>query len=340
MIHILTVLIWVLFSSQTVISNDYLEVKLHVSQDLEVVAEFIIAPFDRGSRGMLSYSHDFCYKFMRYLSNSSLISHSFDLRLGFVDACLDTILMKSGDPDQFLLTGEPSDSSVVRYSNLVAFWPASPYTTKLLSHVPHLSYGASIETDDHYSDADTERPSAQPFDRSRFQCTLVQESIFVRVLDRLFLHPPGSMGLVSDTHQGGTGTGTVSEAATPRVLCVIVAFAGSHRAVQAVVETWGARCAGFLAFSNYKDPRIPTVSIPYRNVMAESKTILWRKMRDIYAYVAHWYLDEFDFVLFAHADSYIVLPNLLHYLRTDPFVRHVLARSEGLYAGRWYSSWM
>jgi len=76
----------------------------------------------------------------------------------------------------------------------------------------------------------------------------------------------GTSGGRHDPNRSLLRTLRVSSEAPVRILCMIYTTEKSHASVRAARETWGGRCAGFLAFSTIDDPRVPAVSIAHEGI--------------------------------------------------------------------------
>lgn len=105
----------------------------------------------------------------------------------------------------------------------------------------------------------------------------------------------------------------------PKILCMLYTIESAHATtIRAIRETWASHCDGFLAFSNYSDPRIPAYRLVHEG--PEDYYNMWQKVRSIWKFVGTHYLDQFDW-FFQGGDDLFVLPqNLRNYLRTldDP----------------------
>ena len=82
----------------------------------------------------------------------------------------------------------------------------------------------------------------------------------------------------------------------------------SNDMVQAVIETWGHKCDGFMVGSNTTNPTTGSVDIPHLG--PEQYGSMWQKVRSMWAYVHDNYLDEYDFFYVAGEDTYVVVENL------------------------------
>ena len=95
-----------------------------------------------------------------------------------------------------------------------------------------------------------------------------------------------------------------------RLLCMIYSVETPHSdaMVQAVLETWGHKCDGFMVASNVTKPSIGAVNIPHLG--PEEYGTIWQKVRSMWAYVHDNYLDDYDFVYISGEDTYVIVENL------------------------------
>lgn len=82
---------------------------------------------------------------------------------------------------------------------------------------------------------------------------------------------------------------------------------------RAILRTWGARCNRLLFMSSAADPVLDTVVLPLSGA-AEARSELWLKTSAAYRYVHRHHAGEFDWVLRADDDTYVVVENLRHML--------------------------
>jgi len=124
-----------------------------------------------------------------------------------------------------------------------------------------------------------------------------------------------------------------NEEVSERILCVLYTTEERHlHAVTTVVDTWGAKCDGFIAFSTVEDMTIPTVSVPHGG--EESYDNMWQKIVSIVKYIYEHYRTQFDWYYFAGDDAYLIVENLKSFLRTDEPIQSSRSSGKGIYIGQ------
>ena len=104
-----------------------------------------------------------------------------------------------------------------------------------------------------------------------------------------------------------------------RLLCGIYTTAHNHDTkVKAQRETWGQKCSHFVVFSTTTDLSIPSIAIPH--IGDESYENLWQKVRFIWKYIHHHYINDFDWFMLSGDDTYVVMENLVEYLTSTEMV--------------------
>jgi hypothetical protein len=102
-----------------------------------------------------------------------------------------------------------------------------------------------------------------------------------------------------------------TEVNPPRILCGLKTHVGKHDKVADVADTWGWRCDGFFAASSKTDRDIGADLL---HEGPEEYTNLWQKVRSMAAFMYDYYLDDYDYFLFADDDTFIIMENLRNYL--------------------------
>ena len=117
-----------------------------------------------------------------------------------------------------------------------------------------------------------------------------------------------------------------------RVMCMILTYSKKHdNNLEAVRQTWGRHCHGFVAFSNMTDPNIPSIQTPAFG--GERYTNTWQKMRALWKYTWFHYSNEFDWFLKADDDVYVIWENLMEYLGSKE-VQAEREKGDGVFLGR------
>lgn len=234
---------------------------------------------------------DYCYRWSRW---------TFELDGTVVQGCSDGIVARA----HRIALGEAEEDE---WRCLDAF-----YDEPLLVNLPQSPYLARILADHSYLDFEFLRRLSSGEERDKDFCQLMRDlSTDVNTLDLLLpLREPNN---------------------PPRVLCIVYTIDSRHKNVEMIVNTWGGRCTGFLAFSNVSDLAIPTTSIPHLG--EESYDNLWAKIVSIWRYVFENYRDEFEWFYLAGDDTYLLTENLYDYLNEFSFEK---VQREGLFLGRRY----
>lgn len=165
----------------------------------------------------------------------------------------------------------------------------SPYAARLTSQ-------ASEQLHFSHADRATERDGGQRATCARLQISLDEGTR--KTLDKVSV-----AALDSDQFAKDNLTRT-----KPRILCIICTRDANRDLTAAVIETWGRRCSGFVAFSDVHDPAIPTVHVPLQS--DDQYENLWFKVAAAWKYVYAHYVDQFDWFLMADDDTYVVVDNL------------------------------
>jgi hypothetical protein len=118
----------------------------------------------------------------------------------------------------------------------------------------------------------------------------------------------------------------------PRVFCGIYTYEKNHPTnVKTTVSTWGKRCHGFLAFSTVDDVTLPAINIEHDG--PEEYNNMWQKSRSIWKYIAHNFMNDFDYFLLGGDDMFYIVENLVDYLASDEIVS-LKNQGKGMFIGR------
>ena len=101
---------------------------------------------------------------------------------------------------------------------------------------------------------------------------------------------------------------------TIRVFCGIYTYAGHDRLIDAIHQTWGSHCDGFVAFSTLTRPG--TVNLTHQG--PESYGNMWQKTRSIVKYIYDYYLEDYDFFFLSGDDVYVIVENLKRFAAQVP----------------------
>jgi len=106
----------------------------------------------------------------------------------------------------------------------------------------------------------------------------------------------------------------------PRILCMTYTLLSRRERIQAIRETWGRRCDGYLAFTEETDISISALGVSPQKMdqWTESSSRMWQKTQLIWSVVASSRLiDEYDFFLLGGDDMFVVVENLRDFLASD-----------------------
>lgn len=96
-----------------------------------------------------------------------------------------------------------------------------------------------------------------------------------------------------------------------RVLCWVMTHPANHETrARSILRTWGRRCNRLLIMSSEADATLGTVVLPVR----EGREHLWDKVREAFKYIYAHHRDEYDWVLKADDDTYVIMENLRYML--------------------------
>lgn len=103
-----------------------------------------------------------------------------------------------------------------------------------------------------------------------------------------------------------------------KIFCHVYTTAKNHDRIQAIRETWGQRCDGFLAASTVTDKSVDAVNIPH--IGKEAYNNMWQKVRAMWSYVYDHYYDDYDWFMIGGDDMYVLVENLRLYLESEEIV--------------------
>ena len=95
-----------------------------------------------------------------------------------------------------------------------------------------------------------------------------------------------------------------------KLLCLLYTYSPNHEYVRDIVNTWGSKCDGFLAFSNETDLSISTLEILPSPDWVETYFNLWRKICFIIRLVSDILMNDYDYFLLGGDDLFVIMENL------------------------------
>jgi glycoprotein-N-acetylgalactosamine 3-beta-galactosyltransferase len=215
--------------------------------------------------------------------------------------------------------------------------PPSPYSARLLASSPRTRQTFATFSD--IAGDICRHPDHSSSDDARLLSKLVLHHEDVLSGSDVYSEGPGPLHSTESTPLpagGGAAAGaetppTPSPAASsprapPRILCVFSTYTANHLLAMTAVELWGSKCTGMLAYSNATDWYIPVVKLEYEG--DEHYDTIWNKFQAVYAEVFRSYRHDFDYFFFGDDDTYVVVPNLFH------FIKNKASQMDYTYAGR------
>jgi hypothetical protein len=110
-----------------------------------------------------------------------------------------------------------------------------------------------------------------------------------------------------------------------RLLCIVVTDSTHHATtLPAILETYGSRCDGFVAFSNATDASVHAVEILAGNDDDDDE---WDRLQQIWKHVQHEYGSSFDAFHFG-VESTVVIPSNLRRLLATTYPQHFVTSSD------------
>lgn len=99
-----------------------------------------------------------------------------------------------------------------------------------------------------------------------------------------------------------------------KLLCIVYSYQGREEQIQAIADTWGKKCDGFLVGSNTTQLDLGILNIPHDG--EESYKNMWQKIRAMWKFVIDHYIDEFTHFHMCGDDTHVIVENLKAYLAT------------------------
>lgn len=128
-----------------------------------------------------------------------------------------------------------------------------------------------------------------------------------------------------------------------KVFCAIYTYPGNNDLTDAIRETWGGRCDGFMAASTETNHSAGTVHLPHYGSNEGRYEGIWQKVRSMVAYLYDNFLLEYDFFYICGDDTYLIMENLKSLLTSPQFVTYAggTGYPNPIYLGDWiHPSWL
>jgi glycoprotein-N-acetylgalactosamine 3-beta-galactosyltransferase len=128
-----------------------------------------------------------------------------------------------------------------------------------------------------------------------------------------------------------------------KVFCAVYTHPANNNQTEAIRQTWGQRCDGFLAASTETVHEAATVNIPHHGPHQGLYKGIWQRVRSILGYFYDNFLDEYDFIFLSGDDTYVIMENLKAFLTSPSFVDHAGGPTypRPVFAGAWiHPFWM
>ena len=116
-----------------------------------------------------------------------------------------------------------------------------------------------------------------------------------------------------DVNQNSDVNKSIELVSFMRILCLVLTHPGKQKKAFTVKTTWGKRCNVLLFLSNFDHPKLPIVKV---NV-SEDYYNLWTKIRFGFKYAYQHYHHQYDWVLKADDDTYVIIENLKLFLSSE-----------------------
>jgi len=98
-----------------------------------------------------------------------------------------------------------------------------------------------------------------------------------------------------------------------KLFCGVYTHDKMRNLARTAALSWGQKCDGFVAFSTESVPQLGFVHLQHEG--EESYHNMWQKVRGIWAYVAEYYLDQYDYFHLGGDDMYVIVENLRYFLK-------------------------
>ena len=118
-----------------------------------------------------------------------------------------------------------------------------------------------------------------------------------------------------------------------RIFCSLYTYPGGNNLTDAIRETWGKDCDGFLAASSETLASHATVDISHfgRPNVYDS---IWNRVQSAIVYIYENFLFDYDFFYFCGDDTFLIVENLRYFLESKA-VQNATETNKPFHAGVW-----
>ena len=118
-----------------------------------------------------------------------------------------------------------------------------------------------------------------------------------------------------------------------RIFCSLYTYPGGNNLTDAIRETWGKDCHGFLAASSETVASRATVDISHFGQPNAYKSI-WNRVQSTMVYIYDNFRFDFDYFYFCGDDTFLIVENLQHFLASES-VKNATEMNQPFHAGGW-----
>ena len=106
-----------------------------------------------------------------------------------------------------------------------------------------------------------------------------------------------------------------------RLFCSVYTMPLNDLQAEAVRQTWGRRCDGFVAASIVNNETTATIDMPHYGDRSKGKyRSIWQRVRSTLQYIYDNFIDDFSHYFLCGDDTYLIVENLKSYLQSDEFL--------------------
>jgi hypothetical protein len=132
----------------------------------------------------------------------------------------------------------------------------------------------------------------------------------------------GKLGELIFDHHIQVSTTNNNNPRDVKVFCAVYSHPGNANQTDAIRETWGQRCDGFMVASSQTRHGTATVNIPHQGPYQYLYKGIWQRVRSILAYFHDNFLDDYDFIFLSGDDTYVIMENLKALLASQQMIDH------------------